>query len=166
MPQFDPSSFASQVFWLIVLFAILYRVLTTLVLPRMTATLELRQRTVSDNLERAEAAKAEAEEVLAAYEKSLADARSQAHETLKAAQDAINEESARREKVQADEIAAKVADAEKRIAAAAEEARAAVGEAVAEVTAELVAGISGRKPTDKQVNDAVAGAQSAQTSNA
>ena len=166
MPQFDPGSFPSQIFWLIVLFALLYRILTTLVLPRMTATLELRQRTVSDNLERAEHAKAEAEAVLAAYEKALADARARAHETLKAAQDAINEESTRREQAQAMQVAAQIAGAEQRIAAAAQAAKAQVGEAVAEVTAELVARISGKKPTDAQVAQAVAAAQAAQPATA
>ena len=159
MPQFDPSSFPSQIFWLIVSFGLLYWILKALVLPRMTATLELRQRTISDNLQRAEHARAEAEAMLAAYEKALADARAQAHETLKAAQDAINEESTRREQSQGAEIAARIAEAESRIAAAAQAARASVGEAVAEVTAELVARISGRAPTAKQVADAVAAAQ-------
>lgn len=161
MPQFDPSSFASQIFWLIILFAVLYKILTSLVLPRMTATLELRQRTVSDNLKRAEISKAEAEEVLAAYEKALADARTQAHETLKAAQDAINEEAARREQVQAAQTAASIAEAEKRIAAATVEATDAIAEAVAGVTADLVAEISGKQPTKKQVADAVSAAQAA-----
>ncbi|MGF1627022.1 MAG: F0F1 ATP synthase subunit B' [Alphaproteobacteria bacterium] len=159
MPQFDPSSFPSQIFWLVVLFALLYRILTTLILPRMTATLELRQRTVSDNLERAETAKAEAEAVLEAYERALAGARTQAHETLKAAQEAIGEESARREQAQAAEVAEKIQAAEQRIAAAAQAAKAQVGEAVAEVTADLVARISGKKPTDAQVAAAVSAAQ-------
>jgi len=163
LPQFEPveSLFASQIFWLVIMFAILYRIVTKLILPRMTSVLELRQRTVAGNLERAETAKAEAEAVLAAYEQALADARTQAHETLRAAHDAVTEEIAQREKAQAEAIAEQIAAAEKRIAAATEAASDAIGEAVAEVTSDLVAQVSGKKPTDKQVADAVKAAQSA-----
>ena len=163
MPQLEPieSLFSSQIFWLVIMFAILYRIVTKLILPKMTATLELRQRTVAGNLERAETAKAEAEAVLAAYEQSLADARSQAHETLRAAQDAVAQEIAQREKEQADKIAEQIEAAEKRIAAATEAASEAVADAVAEVTAELVEQVSGKKPTAKQVTDAVKAAQAA-----
>lgn len=162
VPQFEPieSLFTSQIFWLVIMFAILYRIVTKLILPRMTATLELRQRTVAGNLERAETAKAEAEAVLAGYEQALADARTQAHETLRAAQDAISEEIAQRERAQAEVVGEQIEAAEKRIAAAAVAATDAIGEAVAEVTAELVNQISGKKPTEKQVADAVKSAQS------
>ena len=163
MPQFEPveSLFASQIFWLVVMFGVLYWIVNKLILPKMTATLELRQRTVAGNLERAETARAEAEAVLAGYEQSLADARAQAHETLRAAQDAVSAEMAQREKAQAAVIAEQIEAAEKRIAAATEAASDAIADAVAEVTADLVAGISGKKPTDKQVADAVQAAQSA-----
>lgn len=161
MPQLQPieSLFTSQIFWLVIMFAILYRIVTQLILPRMTATLELRQRTVAGNLERAETAKVEAETVLAAYEQALAAARAQAHDTLRAAQEAVSEEIAQRERAQAEAIAEQVDGAEKRIAAAAEAATDAIGEAVAEVTAELVAQVSGKKPTAKQVADAVKAAR-------
>ena len=70
MPQLEPieSLFSSQIFWLVIMFAILYRIVTKLILPKMTATLELRQRTVAGNLERAETAKAEADDRIAGLE--------------------------------------------------------------------------------------------------
>ncbi|MEZ5668407.1 MAG: F0F1 ATP synthase subunit B' [Alphaproteobacteria bacterium] len=159
MPQVDTTTFPSQIFWLIVLFAIFYWIVAKLILPRMTSLLELRQRTISGNLERAEAARAEAETVLAAYEQALSQARAQAHETLKAAHEAISAEAARREQEQAADIARRLNEAEQRIAEATAAARATVGEAIAEVTADVVGQISGKKPTAKQVEDAVAAAQ-------
>ncbi len=65
MPQFDSSTFASQVFWLTVTFVALYFVLARSVLPKIARVLEARQGRIDDDLERATHLEQEAKEALA-----------------------------------------------------------------------------------------------------
>ena len=66
MPQLDPSTFATQLFWLFLTFTALFLIAWKVALPRMTEVLNTRQERIEGDLEKAETLKAEAEEVLAA----------------------------------------------------------------------------------------------------
>ncbi len=123
MPQFDFSTAASQVFWLIVIFTTLYLALRYLVLPRMTEVIETRQKKIDDDLARAERLRSEAEGVFAEYEKALADARARAGDQMKAAADAAAATAAERIAAFNAELAVKTGEAESRIAAAEKTAR-------------------------------------------
>ena len=74
MPQLDPATFASQVFWLVVSFAVLALILWRIALPRISSTLESRQQRIDTDIARAEEIASEAEGVLSAYEEELAKA--------------------------------------------------------------------------------------------
>lgn len=71
LPQFDPTSWPSQVFWLAVFFALLYFVFGKSTIPTLGKTIETRTSYIADHLKKAEALSAEAEilknEVNAAY---------------------------------------------------------------------------------------------------
>src|SRR3954471_23901059 len=83
MPQFEPSSFPSQIFWLVVTFIALYLVVSRLAVPRIAEVLEQRRRLVQDDIDRAAALKAETDQALAAYEQAMAEARAQAQEQIR-----------------------------------------------------------------------------------
>ena len=78
MPQLDPASFPSQLFWLAVCFGTMLLVLSVLVLPRITRTLETRKGQIDGDLEAAEKLRADAEAALAAYDAALQQARNNA----------------------------------------------------------------------------------------
>jgi len=80
MPQLDPSLFATQLFWLFVTFLALFLIAWKVALPRITEVLDARQTRIDGDLEKARALKDEAEEVIATYEKTLADASLQAQD--------------------------------------------------------------------------------------
>ncbi|MBT7451768.1 MAG: F0F1 ATP synthase subunit B', partial [Rhodospirillaceae bacterium] len=44
MPQFDPSTFSSQLFWLLICFVVLYWVISKFAIPRIGDILEQRER--------------------------------------------------------------------------------------------------------------------------
>ena len=115
MPQFDPSVFSTQLFWLVVTFAVLYFALSRLALPRVAAVLEARQAKVDDDLDRATASKQEAEGVLAEYEKALADGTAQAQGILRQSADDMAAEAAKRQVALGDKLAEDVKAAEARI---------------------------------------------------
>lgn len=71
LPQFDPTSWPSQIFWLAVFFTLLYFVFGKSVIPTLGKTIETRTSYIADHIKKAEALSAEAEilknEVNAAY---------------------------------------------------------------------------------------------------
>lgn len=118
MPQLNPEFYAPQLFWLAVTFVILYFIMARIALPRISGVLEDREQRIQSDLEKAERLKAEADEVLAAYNKAQADARAQAQAELQKAAAAISAEAAKREEAFAATLAARGAEAEERITAA------------------------------------------------
>jgi len=50
MPQLNPEFWISQIFWLTLTFGILYIVLSKLILPKISANLELRKSQIQDIL--------------------------------------------------------------------------------------------------------------------
>lgn len=77
LPQFDPSSFTSQVFWLVIIFAVLYTVFARASLPRIGGVINARNAKINEDRDAAETMANEANKVWEAYEKSLVDARNQ-----------------------------------------------------------------------------------------
>ena len=122
MPQFEPSSFSPQLFWLLVTFAVLFFAMWRHALPRISGILEARQQRIGSDLEKAAAFKTEAEEVAAEYEKALAEARDKAAAALKQAGAELAAEAAKRHESFGKELADRTGEAEQRIAAARDEA--------------------------------------------
>ena len=139
MPQFEPEWFASQIFWLVIIFAGFYWLMSRKILPHVDSMLEARQSRLGEDLERAEKAKAEADAALAEYERTLADARSEAQSLLRDAQDRVRARSQEVQDQLARELGEKATEAEQRIEAAKREALANV-RTIAVETAEAAVG--------------------------
>jgi F-type H+-transporting ATPase subunit b len=139
MPQFNPEVFAPQLVWLVITFVTLYLLMSKLMLPRITSILSQREDRIDGNLQRAEALKEEAAQVLAAYQKAIADARAQAQAALAKAAADIAAETASREVEFARKMADQTAAAEAGIRTAKAQALADVRGIAAEVAA-LMAG--------------------------
>ena len=118
MPQLDFSTFPSQLFWLAVAFLVLYLLMSRVGLPRIANVLAERRARIDGDIGRAQQMKAEAEAVMGAYQRTLADARAQAQATLKEAMDRFNLEAARRQREAIEKLAVEISAAERRIAAA------------------------------------------------
>lgn len=61
MPQFDVSSFSSQLFWLTTVFAILYFIISKFIAPKAESILTARNRCIEEDINYAEVYKKEAE---------------------------------------------------------------------------------------------------------
>jgi F-type H+-transporting ATPase subunit b len=122
LPQLDPSSYPSQIFWLIVTFALLYWLLSKRALPRVADVLETRQDRIAADLDRAQALRQEAEEAMAQHEKLVADAQARARAELDAANERIQAEAARQEAELERSLQQQLGEADQRIAAAREAA--------------------------------------------
>lgn len=79
MPQFDFSTWGSQIFWLVVTFGVMYFLLSRFILPKIGTTISQRSDRIADDLDAASQMQREAEAAEAEYERQLADARAKAH---------------------------------------------------------------------------------------
>ena len=155
MPQFDPSTFTPQLFWLTVTFAILFVAMWRHALPRLSGILEARQQRIGGDLEKAQALKAEAEQVAAEYEKALAEARDRAAAALKQAGEEMAAEAAKRHESFGKQLSARTGEAEQRIAAARDEALGNIKTVAEETAGAATAKLIGVDLSPEQLRDAV-----------
>ena len=155
MPQLDPANFASQLFWLFATFTLLFLVAWKVALPRITEVLNARQERVDGDLEKAEALKTEAEDVLAAYERSLANARSEAQEAHRKATEALAEERTRQQEALARTLSERASEAEDRISAEKAQAVENIREATLDVVRSAAERLIGVRVADQEADSAI-----------
>src|SRR6201997_565402 len=116
-PPFDSSSFASQLVSLAIAFVALYIIVSRIALPRVGAVIDARQNKIEGDLAEAQKLKDASEAALKAYEAELGSARSKAQAIGAETRDRLNAASEAERKALEDKLTAKLADAEKTIAA-------------------------------------------------
>ena len=78
LPQLDITTWPSQIFWLVVLFAVGYVIMSRIVTPRIGTVLEERRKRLDDDLAKAREASEDAAKIRAGYEETLEIARADA----------------------------------------------------------------------------------------
>ena len=78
MPQLNPEFWISQIFWLTITFGILYVVLSKLILPKISANLEIRKSQILENIEAADRQREESELKITEYEKIIQNSKNEA----------------------------------------------------------------------------------------
>ena len=158
MPQFDPTFFAPQLFWLALTFITLYVLMTTVALPKIGAVLDERQRKIDDNLDKAAQLKAEAEAAVAAYEKALAESRAHAQTVIKEASDRLAAEAEARNRELGARLAEQIKAGEARIGEAKNKALANVRDVAIDVAGAAIARLVGSPADSARLETAVAAA--------
>jgi F-type H+-transporting ATPase subunit b len=158
MPQFDPATFASQIFWLVVTFLALYAVIARFAIPRIGEILEQRARLIQDDLDRAAGLKTDTDAAIATYEKAMADARGQARDVLLVAASAMKKVADDRTAAVSAEVNAQIANAEARIAKAKDEAIGSIRAIAVETAREAVGKLAGLSLDAVKIDAAVSGA--------
>jgi F-type H+-transporting ATPase subunit b len=161
MPQFDVATFPTQLFWLVLTFAVLYAVMLRFALPRISEVLEARRSHIDHDLEAAEKLKSEAEQALAAYEKLMANAKSEAQAVIRRAGEELAAEAAVRQGELAKHLAAQTKSAETRIEQAKAQALAGIKTVAAQAaelaTAKLIGVAVGEGAAQAAVDQVMAG---------
>ena len=83
MPQLNPEFWVSQIFWLTLTFGILYVILSKLILPKISANLELRKTQIQENIEAAEKQRESSESKLKEYESLVSKSKLEAKNIFK-----------------------------------------------------------------------------------
>ncbi len=154
-PPFEKDTFASQLVSLVVAFVALYLIVSRIALPRVGGLIDERQNKIEGDLAAAQKLKDESDDALKAYESELASARARAQAIGTETREKLNAASEAERKTLEDRLSAKLAEAEKAIAATREKAMGNVRGIAADAATAIVQRLSGVKPDRRSVNSAV-----------
>jgi F-type H+-transporting ATPase subunit b len=154
-PPFAKETFASQLFWLVICFAALYMMVSKLILPRMSTIIAERRDRIDGDLAEAGRMKNDADAAVAAYEKSLADARARAQAIAAENRDKVHAQAEANRKDLEAKLHVKLADAETSIAATKTSAMSNVRGIAHDAASAIVTKLIGTTPSPDAVARAV-----------
>ena len=145
MPQIDQLSqiYASQIFWLLVVFGIIYFVIGRGMMPKIEATVDARDHKIAEDLAAADRARKTAEATEADYTARIAEARAIAQKATADAKSAAAAELEAKTKAADAATAEKLAAAEAQLEAARQAALGQIESVATEATQEIVQRLSG-----------------------
>lgn len=147
-PPFQTENFAPQLVWLVLIFGLLYLLMSRLALPRVGGIIENREAKIAADLDASREMQAKAQAAAAANDETLRLRREEAQAIGRDAQQKIaNETAARRTRAEA-EAAEKIRAAEERIAAAKTAALANVEQIALDAAVSIVEKLTGA-PADR-----------------
>ena len=157
-PPFNKETFVSQLVWLVIFFVALYVIISKLAIPQLGGIIEARSQKIDGDLAEAKRLKEQSDAAIAAYEKSLADARARAQTLAGETRDKLAAEAeVARKKLEA-ELNARLAKAEQTIAATKTAAMTNVQGIAADTAGAIVERLIGTAPSGAAVAAAVADA--------
>ena len=154
-PPFQKDTFASQLVSLLIAFVALYLIVSRIALPRVGKTIDDRQAAIEGDLAEAQKLKDDSDTALKAYENDLAAARARAQAIGTETREKLNAVAEAERKSLEDKLSAKLADAEKTIAATRNAAMRNVRGIAADAATAIVERLTGVVPDGKAVETAV-----------
>lgn len=154
-PPFQRETFASQFIWLALTFAILYVLVAKLIRPRIDDIFAARSERIAKDIAAAASSKEQSDAAIAAYEQALADARGRAQAMANEMRDQQAAAAAATRKRLAAQLDARLAQAEKTIAATKEAAMANVRGIAVDTAGAIVERLTGASPSQQDVAAAV-----------
>ena len=115
MPQLNPEFWASQIFWLVLIFSSLYLIMWKIFLPKITYTLENRKSKVVNDLNEAEKLKENAEKKLKEYNVIIENSKKEANKIIEESRKKLEQDIENKKKKFHDEIEKEILLAEKEI---------------------------------------------------
>ncbi len=155
LPQFDPTWFPSQLFWLAIAFGVMYLFFSRKTLPEISSVIDNRRNHIQSDLELADKLTKEAESVQEAYEGSLQSAREEASQVIVKTEESMKEKAAQsfesfRKKSESD-----IQATETRLEKAKTEALSDMTDIAAQVTSQAVEKITGQKTDEARAKSAI-----------
>ena len=115
MPQLDPKYWASQAFWLIIIFLSIYLLIAKIFIPKIKGNIDMRENKIRKDLEEAKVFREEAEKKLKMYKNLIESAKIDSKKILSENRQKLNEDiQIKKERIQK-EIEEETHNAEKEI---------------------------------------------------
>ena len=155
MPQLDPTYWASQAFWLILIFTALYLALSNLFIPKIKDNIDSRENKIKDNLDEAQKLKNLSEQKLKAYELSIENAKKEVQKIFFESKNELNTQIQSKKKEFEKEIENEIKTAEKEIENLKKESLKSISTISEEMASKVMEQISGEPMNQSSVNAAV-----------
>ncbi len=154
-PPFDFDAFPSHLFWLAISFGILYFFVNRVIMPKVGGILEDRRDRIASDLGEASRLSRETDEVIAAYENELTQARQRAYGIAHERREEIKAEQARQQAETEEALNKRIAEAEAEIMAHRDAALAEVSTIASDAAQAIVQKLSGVAVSAEDANKAV-----------
>ncbi len=155
LPQLNPATFPTQLFWGAVAFITLYWLMSRKALPRVGAVLEERAERIGEDLDKAAQFRSEADAAQAEYEKALAQSRAEAQAILREMEASLAQANANAQAALAAEVTEQGRAAEQRITAAKEAALGNLRVIALDVAEAVASRLTGHAAAQGRVENAV-----------
>jgi F-type H+-transporting ATPase subunit b len=155
MPQLDPTYWASQAFWLILIFTALYLALSNLFIPKIKDNIDSRENKIKDDLDEAQKLKNLAEQKLKDYEQSIDTAKKEVQKIIFESKNQLNLQIQSKKKQFEKEIENEIRAAEKEIEGLKKESLVNISMISEEMASKVIEQISGEPMNQSSVKAAV-----------
>jgi F-type H+-transporting ATPase subunit b len=155
LPQLDTTTFAGQIFWLLLSFAVLYFIISRFAAPKIGGVIADRAGRIRGDLDAAAEAKKASEAAVANYERALADARGRAVKMSEEIRTQVQAEANAKSDVAAKQLAADAAKAEASIAAMRAGAMSRLNTIARDTAAEIVQKLTGESASASDIDAAI-----------
>ena len=155
MPQLDPTFWASQAFWLVLVFLVLYILISKFYLPKIKNNLEDRENKIKEDLENANKFKEESETKLKEYEKIIEKAKREVAKIHLDSKNTLNKNIQEKKEVMEKEIENEISKAQKEILELKKNSISSIQEISANITSNIIEKISGEKLNESSIKATV-----------
>jgi F-type H+-transporting ATPase subunit b len=155
MPQLDPTYWASQAFWLILIFTTLYLALSNLFIPKIKDSIDNRENKIKDDLDEAQKLKNLAEQRLKEYELSIESAKKEVQKIIFESKKKLNLEIQNKKKKFEEEMEVEIKNAEKEIEKLKKESLKNISTISEEMASKVIEQISGEPMNQSSVKAAI-----------
>tara|TARA_B100001115_G_C15641397_1_gene308658 strand:- start:83 stop:658 length:576 start_codon:yes stop_codon:yes gene_type:complete len=155
MPQLDPTYWASQGFWLILIFTILYISISKFYLPKIKDNLDNRENRIKEDLENANKFKEQSEAKLKEYEIILENAKKEVSKIHFESKNILDKEIQSKKDIIEKEIEKELVKAQKDITELKKNSISSIQKISENIAANIIENISGEKLNESSIKAAV-----------
>ena len=151
MPQLDPKYWASQAFWLILIFSILYISIAKFYLPKIKKSLDDRESKIKEDLDEANKLKNLSEKKIKEYEIILENSKKEVTKILLESKNTLNKDIQNKKDSMEKEIENEVSKAQKEIIEIKKSSISSINNISQEITSNIIERISGNKLNESSI---------------
>jgi F-type H+-transporting ATPase subunit b len=155
MPQLDPKYWASQAFWLILIFSILYLSISKFYLPKIKKNLDDRENKIKEDLDEANNMKNLSEKKLEEYNIILENSKKEVAKILLESKNTLNKDIQNKKDSMEKEIENEISKAQKEILELKKNSISSINNISQEITSNIIEKMSGDKLNESSVKAAV-----------
>ena len=152
MPQLNPEFWISQIFWLTLTFGILYIILSKLILPKISANLELRKSQIQENIEAADKQRESSEAKIKEYDEIILKSKLEAKNIFREAREKVIKDINSKQNVLDKQIDEEIQKAEKEIQILKDNAPIKINKIAIETSSELLKKLIGAEINNSSIS--------------